>query len=210
MIRRVVVVPMKLDRAKLRVDNDEVLRESVPAQQAAGFARTRRRAVQKVRQVRGFPVGDPLIGCRELPQRFRAAAVLSDGDGSDADASQHRVEQRRVASGARDVERIEDAVLGDIDRVEFFGGPELGPFTADITDLHRQVPYQFLLDRQVPVLDVGHHTIVGESLQPRDAVREGDRLQRPDAARRQRKYGQGRPNVQVLRRCQHAGRQLDR
>src|SRR5215813_12693530 len=103
MIGRVVVVAMKLDRAELRIDDDEILRESVPPQQASGFVRTRRRAVQKIRQGRNFAVGDPLVRRRELAQRFRTAAVAPNGYGTDLDAVEHRVEQRRVPSGSRDV-----------------------------------------------------------------------------------------------------------
>ena len=94
-----------------------------------------------------------------------------------------------------DVERIEDSVFKNIDRVEFLGGTKLSPFTPDIADFHGDVLDQLVLERQVPVLHVGNDTVVGESLQPRNAVGDRDRLQRPDAALGQRKRCQRRRDV---------------
>src|SRR5215467_13881875 len=105
MIGRVVIVAVKLNGAELRIDDNEILCESVPAQQPAGLTRARRRTVQKVCEVRGFSIGDELIRGCELPQGLGATAVRSDGDRADLDALEHRVEQLRVPSSTRDVER---------------------------------------------------------------------------------------------------------
>src|SRR4051812_45271453 len=117
MIRRIIIVPVQLKRTELWINDDKVFRKSVPSQQAARFARTRRRTIQEVRERGGFAVGNPLVGGRELTQRFRAASVSSNGDRTNRDAVQHRIEQWRVASRSRGVERIKDSIFENIDRV---------------------------------------------------------------------------------------------
>ena len=145
------------------------------------------KAVEPFQKTQRYLAGKPVVGESGQPVRLIDGQVLLRG-----------------------FEIVQEAVFEDINRVEFFRGPKLGPFTADVSHLHCHVLYQLLLDRQVPVLYVGNHTVVSESLQAGFAIRERNGLQRPDAARRQRKYGQSRRNVQILRRYQHSGRARDR
>ena len=87
-----------------------------------------------------------------------------------------------------------------VDRVEFFRRPQTRAFGPYITDLERQIVYQFVLDREVPVLNVGHYSVIRIRLQSRDTVRHWDWIQRSDSACRQREYAgsHGRCDVQIL------------
>src|SRR5439155_25263009 len=110
---------------------------------------------------------------------------IHDANGRHIQTVEDLIKKRRIATRARDVERIEYAVLEDIRLVELDGIPQLRAFVAHVADFQRQVLCQFALNREIDVLAVLNHTVVRESAQCRSAVGQWDWIVRFRATGRQ-------------------------
>src|SRR6185436_12703768 len=116
MVSGVGAVALQGNASELRIDANEVLRQSRTAQQPAVLAGQRRRSVQEIRESTDVAVGKEGVRRSVTSQSLRpcqCGAVNHAGAGN-VQSREDSVKPRSVASGARDVECFKDSVLIDV------------------------------------------------------------------------------------------------
>ncbi len=98
----------KLPAAKLRIGHNEILGESVLAQDASDLSREARILVQEVGQTLHVSVGEEGASTCVQSQRLRTRKRRSvdDSRAGNIDARKQLIKERRVAPGGGDVERV--------------------------------------------------------------------------------------------------------
>ena len=96
---------------------------------------------------------------------------------------QQPVKQWSVATGARDVECVEDAVLEDVRFIQLRGGEKLARLVSYPAQIQRHVLRQFSLNREVEILNVRGHPMIGIAGNVRSSIGERNCAKRFGAAR---------------------------
>src|SRR5262245_37391565 len=166
MIGRIARIPMHSHFSELWIACKKILRQTSVADETSTLGCNVLAAVQKIRQLADAAVCNECSSgrvCAQCGRSCHRAAVDYTGT-RNIEAPQHLIEQRRVASRAGRVERIQEAIPENIHSIDWKCIPKLRTFTRDICRAQRYATGQFALNLKIEVLNIWAYAMIASPL----------------------------------------------